>query len=64
MKLKFTAVLVCVLALRMVSQTIGLQLSYIDSTYAPQTDFYKFCNGKWLKNNKIPDSDSEWESLI
>ncbi len=47
----------------MVTQTIGLQLSYIDSSYTPQTDFYKFCNGKWLKNTKIPDSDSRWGSF-
>jgi putative endopeptidase len=44
-------------------QTAGIQLSYIDSSYKPQTDFYNFCNGKWLKTTKIPESDSRWGSF-
>jgi putative endopeptidase len=63
MKVKFATALMLGLGMRLVSQTIGVQLSYIDSTYSPQTDFYKFCNGKWLKNTKIPDSDSRWGSF-
>jgi putative endopeptidase len=63
MKVKITTALVCALGMRLLSQTIGVQLSYIDSSYTPQTDFYKFCNGKWLKTTKIPDSDSRWGSF-
>lgn len=63
MKVKITTALVCALGMRLISQTIGVQLSYIDSSYTPQTDFYKFCNGKWLKTTKIPDSDSRWGSF-
>src|SRR5688572_8268279 len=63
MKLKITAVICCVMALNLAGQNIGIQLSYIDSTYKPQTDFYKFCNGKWLSTTKIPESDSRWGSF-
>lgn len=63
MKVKFVTALMIGLGMNLMSQTIGVQLSYIDSSYTPQTDFYKFCNGKWLKNTKIPDSDSRWGSF-
>lgn len=63
MKLKFTAVVLFAIGLRVSSQTIGVNLSYIDSSYTPQSDFYKYCNGKWLKTTKIPDSDSRWGSF-
>lgn len=63
MKIKITSAALCLLGLNMMSQTIGINLSYIDSSYKPQADFYKFCNGKWLKTTKIPDSDSRWGSF-
>ncbi len=63
MKLKVTAIFLIALGLKLSSQTIGVNLSYIDSSYKPQADFYKFCNGKWLKTTKIPDSDSRWGSF-
>lgn len=53
----------CALSLNLFSQNIGIQLAYIDSSYKPQTDFYKFCNGKWLSKTKIPESDSRWGSF-
>jgi putative endopeptidase len=58
-----TSALLCALSLNLNSQTIGIQLSYIDSSYTPQTDFYKYCNGKWLNKTKIPESDSRWGSF-
>ncbi|HWY13148.1 MAG TPA: M13 family metallopeptidase [Bacteroidia bacterium] len=63
MKLKITTILVCALGLNLAAQTIGINLSYIDSSFTPQNDFYKYCNGKWLKTTKIPDSDSRWGSF-
>jgi len=45
------------------SQTIGINLSYIDSSYSPRNDFYHFANGKWLKNTKMPDTESMWGSF-
>ncbi|MGZ3885677.1 MAG: hypothetical protein ACXVDL_15640, partial [Bacteroidia bacterium] len=48
---------------QLTSQTIGINLAYIDSAYSPKTDFYNFCNGKWLKNTQIPASDSRYGSF-
>ncbi len=45
------------------SQTIGINLAYIDSSYNPRNDFYNYCNGKWLKTTQIPASDSRWGSF-
>jgi putative endopeptidase len=33
----------------------GLDLSHIDQTVRPQDDLFRFMNGKWLKESKIPE---------
>lgn len=45
------------------AQNIGLNLAYIDSSYSPRSDFYNFCNGKWLRTTQIPASDSRYGSF-
>ncbi len=45
------------------AQKPGIQLSYIDSSASPRNDFYTFCNGKWVKNFKLPESDSRYGSF-
>lgn len=47
------------------SQTLtpGINLSYIDSSYSPKDDIYRFANGKWLKKQQIPASDGSWGSF-
>lgn len=47
------------------SQTLtpGINLSYIDSSYSPKNDIYRFANGKWLNTQKIPASDGAWGSF-
>ncbi len=40
-----------------------LDLSAIDSTVRPQDDFFDFANGTWIKNIKIPPSESSWGSF-
>ncbi len=47
----------------LLSQTIGIQLAYIDSSYSPRNDFYNYANGKWLKTQKIPASESFYGSF-
>ncbi|MBL7883636.1 MAG: M13 family metallopeptidase [Bacteroidia bacterium] len=42
---------------------IGIDTRNIDSTVKPTDDFYQFVNGKWLKNNTIPESESRWGSF-
>ncbi len=41
----------------------GINTANIDSTVKPQDDFYQFVNGKWLKNNPIPETESRWGSF-
>lgn len=45
------------------SQKISIDTSYMDKSIRPQDDFYKFCNGKWLKNNPVPSNESRWGSM-
>ncbi len=34
--------------------------SILDTTIAPQQDFYRFASGNWLKNNPVPDDQTIW----
>src|ERR1035438_7805193 len=34
-------------------------VSHIDSTVKPGDDFFLFANGKWFKNNPIPNSEQQ-----
>ena len=40
-----------------------IDLSYMDKTVRPQDDFFLFCNGEWVKNNPVPDTESRWGSF-
>lgn len=39
---------------------ISFDLTSIDKTADPCTDFYKFSCGNWLKSNPIPPSETRW----
>ncbi|HEX8516034.1 MAG TPA: M13 family metallopeptidase [Bacteroidia bacterium] len=41
----------------------GIDVSNIDSTVRPVDDFYQFVNGRWMKNNPIPETESRWGSF-
>jgi putative endopeptidase len=41
----------------------GINLDYIDDTVAPNEDFFRYVNGKWLETNEIPDDQSTWGSF-
>lgn len=41
----------------------GIEIENIDSTVKPTDDFYQYVNGKWLKNNPIPETESRWGSF-
>lgn len=45
------------------SQKAGINFSYIDSSANPREDFYTFCNGKWQKTFKLPESDARYGSF-
>ena len=36
----------------------------IDESVSPNSDFYQFANGNWLKNNTIPPHESRWGSFL
>jgi putative endopeptidase len=36
----------------------GIESNHIDKSVKPQDDFYRYVNGAWLKNAKIPDDKS------
>ncbi len=43
--------------------TSFIDKSNIDSTINPADDFYTYANGKWLKTNEIPASETRWGSF-
>ncbi len=43
--------------------TPGINLEYMDTNVKPSDDFFRYVNGKWLDNNKIPDDRSRWGSF-
>ncbi len=45
------------------AQTAFLDLSGLDTTINPADDFFKYMNGNWIKNTKIPDDQSGWGSF-
>ncbi len=38
----------------------GIILANMDTTVSPKVDFYNYVNGNWMKNNEIPDDETNW----
>ena len=41
----------------------GISLSNMDTSVAPQQDFFRYVNGKWLDNTEIPADKARWGSF-
>ncbi|SKB53812.1 putative endopeptidase [Salegentibacter holothuriorum] len=42
----------------------GINLAYMDTTVAPQDDFFKYVNGKWVDSTEIPSDQTTWGSFM
>jgi predicted metalloendopeptidase len=42
----------------------GIETQYIDASVRPQDDFFKYLNGKWLKETEIPSDKSSWGTFM
>lgn len=63
-KCSLISVLVALSALSGCTQTYQSTLTEgVDTQVAPQTDFYRYVNGKWLASAKIPDDRTSWGTL-
>src|SRR6266481_4215384 len=38
-------------------------VDYMDKSVAPDTDFFHYADGAWLKNNPVPPDKSRWASF-
>ena len=41
----------------------GISLANMDTSVAPQQDFFRYVNGKWLDNTEIPADKARWGSF-
>lgn len=63
-KLSIISALVALSTLSGCTQTYQSTLTEgVDAQVAPQTDFYRYVNGKWLDSAKIPDDRTSWGTL-
>jgi len=38
-------------------------VDYMDTSVAPDTDFFQYADGNWIKNNPVPPDKSRWASF-
>ncbi|WP_298144668.1 M13 family metallopeptidase [Flavobacterium sp.] len=60
--MRYIIALLCMSSLA-VAQTPGINLNLMDRNVAPQQDFFRFVNGKWLDNTEIPADKTRWGSF-
>lgn len=45
------------------AQKKTFDVSYMDKSVSPATDFFQFADGMWVKNNPVPTTESRWGSF-
>ncbi|MFY7666112.1 M13 family metallopeptidase [Flavobacterium sp.] len=60
--MRYIVALLCMSSLAL-AQTPGINLNLMDRNVAPQQDFFRFVNGKWLDNTEIPADKTRWGSF-
>ncbi len=60
--MRYIVALLCMSSLAL-AQTPGINLDLMDRSAAPQQDFFRFVNGKWLDNTEIPADKTRWGSF-
>ncbi|OXA94745.1 M13 family metallopeptidase [Flavobacterium hercynium] len=55
--------LTAVNAQEVTSKEPGINVSYMNTSISPGTDFFRFVNGKWLDKTEIPSDRTTWGSF-
>lgn len=42
------------------TESHGIILANMDTTVSPKDDFYNYVNGNWMKENEIPEDETQW----
>ena len=42
---------------------LGVNTALMDQSAIPCEDFFTYCNGTWVKENPVPDTESRWSSF-
>jgi putative endopeptidase len=42
----------------------AFSISYMDRSVSPETDFYAFADGQWVKDNPVPADKARWTSFF
>src|SRR5262245_36751830 len=45
------------------SKVPRFSVDYMDKSVAPDTDFFHYADGTWIKNNPVPPDKSRWASF-